>query len=161
MALISEKMNKALNDQIMEELMSAHIYLSMSVWLKENSYNNLSNWFFAQYNEELQHAYKFINYIIEVGGTAEIPALEKPKSDWKDVEEIVKTAYGHEQYITKKIHDLVTLAAELNEYSPRPLLQWFVEEQIEEEANTSELVIRQAAFKNDMLFDQHTQRQQE
>lgn len=161
MALISEQFNEALNKQIGEELNSAHIYLSMSVWLKERSYNNLSNWFFAQYNEELQHAYKFINYIIEVGGKAEVPELDKPKADWASVKEIVETAYAHEQHITRTIHDLVTLAEELKDYNPRELLQWFVSEQIEEEASTSEMVERQAAFKNDMLFDQHTVRKTE
>ncbi len=161
MALISEKLNGALNIQIGEELNSAYIYLSMSIWLKEHSFNKLSGWFFAQYNEELSHAYKFINYIIDVGGTAKIPSIPEPKSDWTSVKEIVETAYAHEQYITGKIHELVTLAEELKDYNPRELLQWFVTEQIEEEASTSELVERQAAFKNDMLFDQHTVRTEE
>jgi ferritin len=161
MALISEKFNEALNVQIGEEINSAYIYLSASIWLKEHSYNKLSSWYFDQYNEELAHAYKFINYIIDVGGTAKIPAIPEPKSDWTSVKEIVETGYAHEQYITKKIHELVTLAEELNDYNPRELLQWFVTEQIEEEASASELVERQAAFKNDMLFDQHTAREED
>ena len=141
--------------------MKMWIISSMSIWLKENSFNKLSSWFFAQYNEELTHTYKFMNYIIDVGGTAKIPAIPEPKSDWSSVKEIVETAYAHEQYITGKIHELVTLTEELKDYNPRELLQWFVTEQIEEEANTSELVERQAAFKNDMLFDQHTVRTEE
>lgn len=161
MPLISEKFNEALNKQVGEELNSAYIYLSMSSWLKEHSFSKLSSWFFTQYNEELSHAYKFINYVIDVGGTAKIPAIPEPKSDWSSVKEIVVTAYAHEQYITGKISELVTLAEELKDYNPRELLQWFVTEQIEEEASTSELVERQAAFKNDMLFDQHTVRDQE
>lgn len=161
MPLISEKFNEALNKQIGEEMNSAHIYLSMSIWLKEQSFNNISNWFFNQYNEELLHAYKFINYIVEVGGKALVPALDEPKSEWASVKEIVETAYAHEQYITGTIHDLVTLSEELKDYNSRQLLQWFVTEQIEEEASTSELVERHAAFKNDMLFDQHTVREAE
>jgi ferritin len=147
-----------LNVQIGEELNSAYIYLSASIWLKEHSLNKLSSWYFAQYNEELSHAYKFMNYIIDVGGTARIPAIPEPKSDWASVKEIVDTGYAHEQYITGKIHELVTLSEELKDFNPRELLQWFVTEQIEEEASASELVERQAAFKNDMLFDQHTVR---
>ncbi len=161
MPLISEKLNEALNKQVGEELNSAYIYLSMSIWLKEHSFNKLSSWFFTQYNEELSHAYKFINYVIDVGGMAKILAIPEPKSDWSSVKEIVETAYAHEQYITRKISELVTLAEELKDYNSRELLQWFVTEQIEEESNTSELVERQAAFKNDMLFDQHTVRIQE
>jgi ferritin len=130
----------------------------MSTWLKQNSFNNLGEWFFAQYNEELSHAYKFIDYIVETGGTVKLRAIPMPKNDWANVEEIVKTAYAHEQYITGKINELVVLAEELKDYGPRQLLTWFVSEQIEEEASTSELVDRQAAFGSDMLFDHHTQR---
>ena len=158
MVLISEKLNDAFNAQIGEEISSAYIYLSMSTWLKENSFNNLGNWFFDQYNEELEHAYKFMHYIVETGGTVKLPAIPAPKNDWASVEECVTTAYEHEQYITSKIRELVVLAEELKDYGPRQLLQWFVTEQIEEEASTSELVDRQKAFNNDMLFDIHTQR---
>ncbi|MHA1972600.1 MAG: ferritin [Candidatus Hodarchaeales archaeon] len=158
MTLISEKINQAFNKQVQEELNSAYIYLSMSIWLKERSYQNLSSWFFAQYNEELQHAYKFINYIVDVGGKVELLEIPKPKSNWESVEQIVKTAYAHEQHITKCIRDLVLLVEEEKDYNPWQLLQWFVTEQIEEESSTEELVTRQAAFKNDMLFDQHTVR---
>ncbi len=158
MALISERFNDALNAQIGEELNSAYIYLSMSTWLKENSFNNLGEWFVLQYNEELAHAYKFMDYIVETGGTVKLPGFEAPKNDWQSVEEIVKAAYAHEQHITGKINELVVLAEELKDYGPRELLTWFVSEQIEEEASTSEMVDRQAAFRNDMLFDHHTHR---
>ncbi|MFX0151656.1 MAG: ferritin [Candidatus Hodarchaeota archaeon] len=158
MALISEKFNEAVVKQIGEEVYSAYLYLSASIWLKENSYNNLSSWFFAQYNEELSHAYKFINYVIDTGGKVKLPEISAPKSDWTSVKEIVKAAYEHEQYITKKIHELMALAEELKEYSPHELLRWFITEQIEEEASTEELVVRQAAFNNDMLFDANTTR---
>ena len=158
MALISEKFNDALNAQVQEEINSAYIYLSMTTWLKENNFNNLGEWFFDQYNEELSHAYKFMDYIAETGGKVKLLPLDAPKNDWKNVEEIVKAAYAHEQHITRKINELVVLAEELKDYGPRQLLTWFISEQIEEEASTSELVDRQAAFHNDMLFDHHTHR---
>lgn len=161
MGLISEKVNEAFNIQIGEELNSAYIYMSMSVWLKEQSYTNLANWYFSQMNEELAHAYKFMNYIIDTGGKVKIPAIPEPKNDWASVQEIVVTGYKHEQHITNCIRDLVTLTEELKDYNPREMLQWFVTEQIEEEATASELVERQAAFKNDMLFNQHTVRESE
>ncbi len=158
MALISEKFNEALNAQIQEEFYSAYLYLGMSYWLKEHNYNNLSEWYFVQYNEELAHAYKFMDYIVETGGSVKLLALDSPKIDWTNVEEIVKAAYAHEQHITGKINKLVILAEELKEFAPRELLQWFISEQIEEEASSSELVDRQKEFHNDMLFDHHTQR---
>ena len=158
MALISEKFNEALNVQIQEELYSAYLYLGMSYWLKEQSYNNLAQWYFLQYNEELAHAYKFMDYIVETGGTVKLLSLGEPKMDWESVEEIVKAGYAHEQHITGKINELVTLAEELKEYAPRELLTWFITEQIEEEASASEMVDRQKQFRNDMLFDHHTHR---
>ena len=158
MALISEKFNYALNAQIKEELYSAYLYLGMSYWLKERSYNNLGNWYFFQYNEELAHAYKFMDYIVETGGSVNLLSLNQPKMDWQNVEEIVNAGYAHEQHITGKINELVILSEELKEFAPRELLQWFISEQIEEEATASELIDRQKAFNNDMLFDQHTTR---
>jgi ferritin len=158
MTLISEEFNKALNKQIKEELESGYLYLSMSYWLKEQSFNNLANWYDLQAQEEYEHAMKFANYIVETGGEVELLALSKPKKEWESVEEIVHAGFKHEQYITKKIHELVELADELKEYSVKSLLQWFVDEQVEEEATAQEMIDRQAAFKNNMLFDQHTTR---
>jgi ferritin len=160
LALISEKVNAAFNEQIGKELESSYIYLSMSVWLEEKALHNLADWFYVQAKEEFSHAKKFMDYIIETGGKVALPAISKPKIDWQNAEEIVKTAYAHEQYITKEIHKLVTLAEELKEYSPKDILNWFVKEQIEEETNTNELVIRHAALKNDFLFDHHTKRKE-
>ena len=151
-------MNDALNEQVGKELESAYIYLSMCYWLKEQSYTRLANWFYIQAQEEFGHAEKFANYIIETGGSVNLQAIPQPKNDWADVKEIVETAYKHEQYITGRIHDLVRLAEEIKDINVRNLLNWFVEEQIEEEDNASELVIRQQRFKNDQLFDHHTHR---
>ena len=158
MALISEQFNEALVKQIGEEVASAYIYLSMATWLKENSFDNLSHWFQVQWQEELSHAQKFIDFIVEVGGTVKLPAIPAPKSDWTSVEEIVKTAYKHEQYITQKIYELVKLSEELKEYASGEILRWFVSEQVEEEASTGDLVDKHAAFKNDMIFDQYISR---
>ena len=99
-----------------------------------------------------------MNYIIDVGGSAKIHQIPAPKSDWDSTKTIVETAYAHEQYITKKIHELVALTEAEKDYNPRDMLSWFVTEQIEEESSTLELVERQAAFNNDMLFNQHTTR---
>ncbi|MFX0113892.1 MAG: ferritin [Candidatus Hodarchaeota archaeon] len=159
MALISEKMAEALNEQVGKELESAYIYLSMSMWLEEQSFHRLANWFYIQAQEEFGHAKKFTDYIIEAGGSVKLPAIPQPKNDWADIKEIVETAYSHEQYITGRIHDLVRLAEELKEISVMNLLNWFVEEQVEEEASTSELVVKQARYRNDDLFDHHTKRE--
>ncbi|MFW9992364.1 MAG: ferritin [Candidatus Odinarchaeota archaeon] len=160
MAPISEKMNQVMNGQIKLELESAYIYLSMSTWLKEHSYHRLANWFEIQTKEEFSHAMKFVHHIVEAGGKVEYSALDKPRSDWSSVQEIIKTAYEHEQFITGKINELYNLAEEINERTARTILQWFIDEQVEEEANASELLVLQAAYKNDYLFDHHTKRKE-
>ncbi len=158
MALISKKFNDALNKQIKEELDSGYLYLSMSFWLEEKAYHNLANWYYLQAQEEYVHAKKFMDYIVETGGTVELLGLAKPKSNWESIKQIIDAGYKHEQYITGTIVALVKLAEEISELQARTLLQWFIDEQIEEEANASELIDKHAGFKNDMLFDQHTQR---
>ncbi len=158
MALISKKFNAALNKQIKEELDSGYLYLSMSFWLEEKAFHNLGKWYYFQAQEEYEHAKKFIDYIIETGGTVELFELSKPKNDWESIKEILEAGYKHEQYITGKIVGLVKLAEELEELQPRSLLQWFIDEQIEEESNASELLDKYAGFKSDMLFDHHTHR---
>ncbi|NHJ39081.1 MAG: ferritin [Asgard group archaeon] len=159
MALISEEMNKALNAQIKEELESGYIYLSMSYWLKEHVFNNLAHWYYVQAQEEYAHAKKFMDYIVETGGKVEFLDIKKPKTDWKSVKEIIDTGLAHEKHITGKITELVKLMEKLGELQPRSLLTWFIDEQIEEEANAQELIDIHAAYNNDMLFDHHTHRE--
>ena len=161
MALISKKMNDAFNAQIKEELESGYLYLSMSMWLEEKTFHNLANWYYVQAQEEYEHAKKFMDYIIEAGGTVELHELKKPKSDWQSIKEIIDAGLKHEQYITKKIEELWKLHEELKEIQPRSLLMWFIDEQIEEEANAQELIDKYEGFKNDQLFDHHTHREED
>ena len=158
MAQISKKFNDALNEQIKEELESGYLYLSMSFWLEEQSFENLANWYYIQAQEEYIHAKKFIDYIIETGGTVELLELQKPKNDWTSIKEIIEAGYAHEQYITGKIHELWELADKIKEIQARSMLQWFIDEQVEEEATATALIDKYKGFKNDMLFNQHTTR---
>jgi len=158
MALISKKFNDALNEQIKEELESGYLYLSMSFWLEEQAFHNLANWYYIQAQEEYIHAKKFIDYIVETGGTVELLGLQKPKSDWESVKEVIDAGYAHEQHITRKIVELWELAEKIKELQARTMLQWFIDEQVEEEANATELIDKHKGFKNDMLFDLHTAR---
>jgi len=110
MALISEEMNKALNNQIKEELESGYLYLGMSFWFAERSYKNLAKWYYVQAQEEYAHAKKFMDYIVEAGGTVELLAIKKPKADWKNFKEILEAGLAHEKFITSKIEELWKLA---------------------------------------------------
>ena len=151
-------MNEALNEQIKEELESGYLYLSMSFWLQEKAFGNLAQWYYAQAQEEYEHAKKFIDYILEAGGTVKLKELKKPKSDWESIKEIIAAGLAHEKHITRKIEELWKLMEKLGELQPRSMLTWFIDEQIEEEANAQELIDKYAGFKNDQLFDHHTHR---
>ena len=161
MANISEKLNEAMNNQIKEELESAYIYLGMAAWFEERSLINLAAWFDKQAEEEFEHAMKFKTHILERGGTVHYQALAEQKQDWTNVLEILEAAYEHEKYITDKIVKLHEIAKELKEYSSNYLIQWFLEEQVEEEDNVSGLIDRYKGYKNDFNFDHHVKREED
>ncbi len=158
MAKISEKLNEAFNIQIKEELESAYIYLGMAVWFEERTLDNLANWFKLQADEEFAHAMKFKAHILERGGSVHYQALAEQKQDWTNIMEILEAAYAHEKYITEKIIGLHELAKELKEYSSIFLIQWFLEEQVEEEDNITSLIDKYKGYKNDFNFDHHVKR---
>jgi len=136
---ISKKMEKAINDQINAELYSAYLYLSMSAFCEDNNLPGAAYWFKLQTKEEVEHAIKFYNYVFERGGMVELEKIDKPEKTWKDIEDVFKNAYEHEQYVTKRIHDLVDLAIEEKDHATQSFLKWFVDEQVEEENSTSSI----------------------
>ncbi|MBD3185457.1 ferritin [Candidatus Bathyarchaeota archaeon] len=132
--MIGKELLDEMNQQIVEELQSAYIYMGMSVWAEMKGLHN-----FAQFmqthaeQEEYVHAMKFVHFIQEAGGKVEYGALEKVSSDWPDVETVLKEAIKHEQHITARIKLLWDKAHEENEIYAYELLTWFLEEQMEEE----------------------------
>ena len=158
MAQIGEKLNNEFNDQVKEELESAYIYLAMSAWFAERTLNNLAAWFNKQAEEEFEHAMKFVNYILETGGSVKYETLKEPKQDYENILEIVEAAYAHEKYITKRIHHLYEVAQDEKELSSFPLLLWFLEEQVEEEDQTAALIDKYKGYRNDFNFDHHVKR---
>jgi ferritin len=158
MAQIGDKLNKEFNDQVREELESAYIYLAMSAWFAERTLDNLANWYSIQAAEEFEHAMKFVNYIVETGGSVKYDTLKEPKRDYQNILEVLEAGYEHEKYITKKIHDLYEVAQEEKELGALPLLLWFIEEQVEEEDSASALIDKYKGYKNDFNFDHHVKR---
>lgn len=133
--MINKKVEKALNDQVNAELYSSYIYLSMSAYFQGQGLAGFANWMRVQAQEELAHAMKFFDYINERGGKVELKAIDKPASSWKTTLAVVQETYKHEQYITSRINDLVNLAIAEKDHATNNMLQWFVTEQVEEEAN--------------------------
>ena len=138
--MLSDKMEKAFNDQINAELNSYYIYLSMSAWFTSQNLDGFAGWMRVQAQEEMMHAMKFFDHLLERGNTIKLQALDGPQVEWKSPLDVFEAAYKHEQYITGRINDLVKMAVEENDYASNIFLQWFVSEQVEEEASALAVV---------------------
>ena len=136
---IGNKMEEALNRQINAELYSAYLYLGMSSRCTELNLKGVAHWFYVQAQEEMTHAMKFYRFILERGGGPKLPAIEGVRSDWKDALEMFTAAYEHEQKVTALINGLMDIAAAERDHASASMLNWFIDEQVEEEANTSEI----------------------
>ncbi len=146
--MISEKLQEALNDQMNFELYSGYIYLSMSANFEAQNMPGFANWMFIQWQEEFSHAMKFFHYIGERGGKVELRAIQAPDQEWPSALAAFETALHHEQVVTGRINDLVALARAENDQATYNFLQWFVDEQVEEEA-TADSVVQQLKMMGD------------
>jgi ferritin len=133
--MLSQNLEKALNEQLNAESFSAYLYLSMSAYFESQNLKGFAAWMSAQANEEYTHAEKFYDFILQRGGRVKLLPLEGPKTDWNSPVEIFEEALEHERYITKRINDLMDLATEEKDHATKIFLQWFVTEQVEEEDN--------------------------
>jgi ferritin len=139
-AVLSERMKDALNGQINAEMYSSYLYLSMSAYFESTGLSGFANWMRAQAQEELMHAMKFYDYVNERGGRVTLGPIEAPPSEWESTLATFEATYGHEQKVTGLINDLVNLAIEEKNHATNTFLQWFVTEQVEEEASAGEIV---------------------
>ncbi|MCD5425547.1 MAG: ferritin [Methanosarcinaceae archaeon] len=140
MAKISKKMEKALNEQINKEFSAAFLYLSMSAYFENRNLSGFAHWMKMQYHEEVVHVMKIFDFIHDRGGKAEIMAIDAVKSDWKDEVEVFKDTFAHEMKVTESINKLVKLSHDENDYATGVMLQWFVTEQVEEEASAAKIL---------------------
>ena len=138
--MISAAMNAKLNEQVTNELAASHSYLAMSCAFDELGLKVLSKRFFAQADEERDHALKLVKYIQEVGGTVTLDAVPKPKAKYGSPLAILKAALDAELNVTQQVNELVGLADKEKDYASRSFLQWFVDEQVEEVASMRHLV---------------------
>jgi ferritin len=138
--MIPDKITKAFNEQIMHEYLSAYLYLSMAAWLETEGLEGMGRWMRVQALEEMLHAMKFFDHILERGGEPELLAIEKPQAKWDSPLAAFENALAHEQFISGKINDLMTLSLAENDHASKTMLTWFVDEQVEEEDNASKNV---------------------
>ncbi len=138
--MISKKMADRINEQINREMYSAYLYMAMSAKMSEAGYKGVAKWLMIQYHEEMFHAMKFYSYLEDQGASVELKALAKPEVSEKTVKDIFVKVLEHEKSVTKSIHELAALALEEKDYATQGFVAWYVNEQVEEEKNASELL---------------------
>ncbi len=138
--MIGKKMEEALNEQVNAEFYSAYLYLSMEAYFESVNLPGSANWMRAQIQEELMHAMKIYDYLNERGGRVLLKSIAKPPTKWQSPSAAFEAAYKHEQKVTGLINDLVNLAIEEKDHATNTFLQWFVNEQVEEESSVNEVV---------------------
>jgi ferritin len=138
--VLKKKMLKALNDQINAEMFSSYLYLSMESYFQSISLTGFAAWMRAQVQEELMHGMKFYGFVGERGGKVTLEAIAKPESVWASPLAAFEAIQKHEEHVTSLINDLVDLAISEKDHATNNFLQWFVSEQVEEEASVGEIV---------------------
>ncbi len=136
---ISKELQDAINDQINFELYSAYIYLSMAAWFEKNNLSGMAHWMEVQVDEEYAHAMRFYRHITERGGRVLMKAVAGPETEWSSPLDVFSTAYEHEKIVTKRIYKIGDLADNEGDRAAKGMLEWFYDEQVEEEKNTSEI----------------------
>jgi len=138
--MINRKMEEALNGQVNAEMYSAYLYLSMEAYFESVNLNGFANWMGVQTQEEMMHAMKIYDFICERGGRVILKAIEGPPTKWESPLAVFEAVYTHEQKVTGLINGLVDLAIEEKDHATNSFLQWFVNEQVEEEKNAGDIV---------------------
>ena len=154
---MTTSIEKLLNDQVKYEASASMHYLSMASWADVNGYNGVAEFFYAQSEEERLHMTKLVKFINERGGVVIVPALDKPKSDFKSLNELFETFLSSEIFVTEKINHIIYECLQQKDYNVHNFMQWYVTEQLEEESVARTLLDKLNIIGNDKsghyLFD--------
>lgn len=138
--MISNKLQDVLNNQIKNEEHSSRIYLAMASWCEMQGYEGAAEFLYVQADEEKEHMLKLIHYLNDRGGHAQMAALDKPKKDYDGIKKLFEEVLAHEEFITSEINKCYDAALEEKDYNTAQFLQWYVEEQIEEESTMNSIL---------------------
>ena len=147
--MIGDRLNQAMNEQIKNELESYYIYLSMAAYFHSISLDGMGHWMRCQAHEEMTHAMKFMQHLIDRGGKVVLQDMRQLKTEWPSPLAAFQDALAHEQFISGKINELTTIAREEKDYASEPLLAWFSDEQVEEEAASGKIADEMEMVGND------------
>lgn len=160
--MISEKLQDAINCQIVAEMWSSNLYLSMSFYLQKEGFEGFASWMLKQSQEELGHAYDLANYLMKRGGVAKVDKVDVVPQTWDGVQALFEDVYQHECHVSSMIDELVNVAAEEKDKASQDFLWSYVREQVEEEATAKSIVDKiRICGKDGLLFldDKMGQRQ--
>lgn len=138
--MISKQLETAINAQINAELWSAYLYLSMSAYCHDKGYAGMANWFAIQFKEEQDHAQIFYNYLISRGGRVLLQPIAAVETEWASPLAAFEATYKHEQHVTSLINNLMQIAVDEKDFASQSRLQWFIDEQVEEEETALEII---------------------
>ena len=138
--MLQKEMAEALNKQVNEEFYSAYLYLQMSAYFDSIGLKGFAHWMMVQYQEEVGHGMKIYNYLLSQGEEIKLLPIAEPPHEWESPLHVFEETLKHEQHITQCINDLVDLAEKLKDRATFNFLQWFVDEQVEEEENDREII---------------------
>ncbi len=147
--MLSERINKLINEQIQKEFYSAYLYLGMEAYFSNLNLDGFANFFRIQVQEERDHAMKFFDYINQKGGTVELLQINAPDAKFESAEEIFAMTLNHEQFVTQSIYNIVNAAMDEKDHATNTFLQWFVTEQVEEESTMEKYLRKLQLIKND------------
>lgn len=136
--MISVKMEKLLNDQIQKEFYSSYLYLSFEAYFASKNLNGFAHWFRVQAMEERDHAIIFYNYLNQVGGRIKLQQIGEPEWEFNSIEDVLNKQLEHERFVTSSIYNIADQAIEERDHKTNSFLKWFIDEQIEEEANAEQ-----------------------
>jgi ferritin len=147
--MISEAMQESLFTQLNDEFYSSYLYLAMSAYCNHIDFNGAAVWLKVQYEEEQEHATRIYNYLIEQGAHVELQAIPQPPSEFGSILDVFQASLDHEQKMTEKLNNLSDQALKEKDHATYNLLQWFVNEQVEEEATVGEIISKLKLVKED------------
>lgn len=153
--MLNKKVEAILNQQITKEDYSSQLYLSMASWAENLGFSGVADWLYAQSDEERMHMLKFIKYINERDGVAEISGLDQPPKEFGNLTEMFDAVLKHEKYISQSINEIVGICIDERDFTTHSWIQWFVNEQIEEEASVRDIIdkLKMVGEKNLYMFD--------
>jgi ferritin len=138
--MLSQKIVDRINLQINREMFSAYLYMAMSAKMTEDGYTGVGTWLMTQYHEEMFHAMKLYNYLLDQGATPKLAQIDKPEVKARNIKEIFEATLEHEKFVTASIRELLELALAEKDYATENLVRWYVDEQVEEEKNATDIL---------------------